>query len=122
MDSNQFTQQLVEYSQVEQQIDTNTNLQDPDHARAPSQTGAYATTYLGKTVSVTNGKASLTNGAANWTYNLGTAAASDHADRHRCQRQGRLYRRRRNRRRATTPSPGTARTITATSLPTAPTR
>ncbi len=27
MDSNQFTQQLVEYSQVEQQIDTNTNLQ-----------------------------------------------------------------------------------------------
>ena len=27
MDSNQFTQQLVEYSQVEQQINTNTNLQ-----------------------------------------------------------------------------------------------
>jgi flagellar basal-body rod modification protein FlgD len=35
-----------------------------------------ATTYLGRKVSVTNGQASLSGGAANWTYNLSTAAAA----------------------------------------------
>jgi len=74
MDSNEFTQQLVEYSQVEQQINTNTKSAEPDH---PGTTNASAitTSYLGKNVSVTNGNASLTDGAATWTYNLGTASA-----------------------------------------------
>jgi flagellar basal-body rod modification protein FlgD len=69
MDSNQFTQQLVQFSQVEQQIDTNTNLKTLI-AQGQSQAGTYATSYLGKTVSVTNGQASLANGAANWSYTL----------------------------------------------------
>src|SRR5580692_10651622 len=60
MDSNEFTQQLVEFSQVEQQIDTNTNLQTLI-TQGQSQSGAYATGYLGKSVSITNGNASLTN-------------------------------------------------------------
>jgi flagellar basal-body rod modification protein FlgD len=75
MDSNQFTQQLVMYSQVEQQIDTNTNLKSLI-AQGTSQASAMATTYLGRKVSVTNGQASLSGGAANWTYNLSTAAAA----------------------------------------------
>ncbi|MBV9548049.1 MAG: flagellar hook assembly protein FlgD [Alphaproteobacteria bacterium] len=75
MDSNQFTQQLVMYSQVEQQIDTNTNLKSLI-AQGSNQAGTYASSYLGKTVSVTNGQASLTDGAANWTYTLGSTAAS----------------------------------------------
>jgi len=74
MDSNQFTQQLVQFSQVEQQIDTNTNLQTLI-SQGQSQAGTYATSYLGKTVSVTNGMASLADGAANWSYTLGSAAA-----------------------------------------------
>ena len=74
MDSNQFTQQLVQFSQVEQQIDTNTNLKALI-AQGQSQAGTYATSYLGKSVSVTNGMASLADGAANWSYTLGTAAA-----------------------------------------------
>ncbi|HTP78740.1 MAG TPA: flagellar hook capping FlgD N-terminal domain-containing protein [Rhizomicrobium sp.] len=74
MDSNQFTQQLVEFSQVEQQINTNTNLQTLINQGA-SQSASYAVNYLGRNVTVTNGNASLTNGAANWTYNLGTQAA-----------------------------------------------
>jgi len=74
MDSNQFTQQLVEFSQVEQQINTNTNLTTLIN-QGTSQSGAFAVNYLGKTVTVTNGNASLTNGAANWNYNLGTQAA-----------------------------------------------
>jgi flagellar basal-body rod modification protein FlgD len=75
MDSNQFTQQLVEYSQVEQQINTNTNLQTLI-SQGTTNASAVTTGYLGKKVSVTNGNASLSNGAATWTYNLGTAAAS----------------------------------------------
>jgi flagellar basal-body rod modification protein FlgD len=74
MDSNQFTQQLVEFSQVEQQINTNTNLTTLIN-QGTSQSGAFAVNYLGKTVTVTNGNASLTNGAADWNYNLGTQAA-----------------------------------------------
>src|SRR3954466_8260244 len=75
MDSNQFTQQLVEFSQVEQQIDANTNLKTLI-SQGTSQAGTFATSYLGKRVSVTNGQASLSSGAASWTYDLG-ATASD---------------------------------------------
>jgi flagellar basal-body rod modification protein FlgD len=74
MDSNQFTQQLVQFSQVEQQIDTNTNLTSLIK-QGSSMAGSYATNYLGKTVSVTNGQASLADGAAKWTYTLGSAAS-----------------------------------------------
>lgn len=75
MDTSQFTQQLVEYSQVEQQIDSNTNLQTLI-SQGTSQSAAYATGYLGKTVTVSGGEGSLSNGEAQWTYNLGTAATS----------------------------------------------
>lgn len=76
MDSNAFTQQLVMYSQVEQQIGTNTNLKTLI-GQGTTQLGAYATSYLGKAVSVTNGNASLNNGAATWTYSLDTTANSN---------------------------------------------
>jgi flagellar basal-body rod modification protein FlgD len=75
MDSNAFTQQLVMYSQVEQQIDTNTNLKSLI-SQGASSAAAMAATYLGKKVSVTNGNASLMGGNAAWTYNLDTAAAT----------------------------------------------
>jgi flagellar basal-body rod modification protein FlgD len=75
MDSNAFTQQLVEYSQVEQQINTNTNLQTLI-TQGTSNAAAVTNGYLGKKVSVTNGNASLSSGSATWTYNLGAAAAS----------------------------------------------
>jgi flagellar basal-body rod modification protein FlgD len=75
MDSNTFTQQLVMYSQVEQQIDTNDNLKTLI-SQGTTNASSMAAAYLGKKVSVTNGNASLTGGTANWTYNLGTAAAT----------------------------------------------
>src|ERR1700758_1285072 len=46
MDSNQFTQQLVEYSQVEQQINTNTSLKTLIN-QGISQAGTFASAYLG---------------------------------------------------------------------------
>jgi flagellar basal-body rod modification protein FlgD len=76
MDSNAFTQQLVMYSQVEQQIDTNTNLKSLI-SQGASSAAAMAATYLGKKVSVTNGNASLSGGNAAWTYNLDAAAAAN---------------------------------------------
>jgi flagellar basal-body rod modification protein FlgD len=69
MDSNQFTQQLVMYSQVEQQIGTNDNLKTLI-SQGTSNAANMATGYLGKRVSVTNGTASLGGGSANWTYTL----------------------------------------------------
>ncbi len=76
MDSNQFTQQLVMYSQVEQQIDTNSNLKTLI-SQGTSNAAAVTTGYLGKKVSIINGNAALTGGAASWTYNLPTAAATN---------------------------------------------
>lgn len=76
MDSNAFTQQLVMYSQVEQQINTNDNLKSLI-AQGTSNAAAMTTGYLGKKVSILNGNAALTGGNASWTYNLsGPATAS----------------------------------------------
>ena len=69
MDSNQFTQQLVQFSQVEQQINTNSNLQTLiSLQQGGSASGAVS--YLGKNVTVTNGNASLMSGTASWKYAL----------------------------------------------------
>jgi flagellar basal-body rod modification protein FlgD len=75
MDSNQFTQQLVEFSQVEQQINTNSNLQNLISLTG-ANAGAGAVSYLGKDVTITNGNAALTDGAATWNYTLGASSAS----------------------------------------------
>ena len=75
MDSNQFTQQLVMYSQVEQQIGTNDNLKTLI-SQGTSNAATLAAGYLGKKVSVTTGNASLAGGSANWTYNLSGNAAN----------------------------------------------
>src|SRR5580658_9796356 len=73
MDSNTFTQQLVEFSQVEQQINTNNNLQSLI-GQGSSNTGAYAVSYLGKAVTVSNGQAPLADSSAIWAYNLNAAS------------------------------------------------
>jgi flagellar basal-body rod modification protein FlgD len=75
MDSNQFTQQLVEFSQVEQQIDSNQNLESLI-ALTKSQASTYAVSYLGKTLTLTDGTAALTNGKAQWAYSLDSGAAT----------------------------------------------
>jgi hypothetical protein len=49
MDSNQFTQQLVQFSQVEQQINSNKNLESLI-ALTKSQSATSAVSYLGKTL------------------------------------------------------------------------
>ena len=69
MDSNQFTQQLVEFSQVEQQIHSNQNLESLiSLTKANSATTAVS--YLGKSLTLTDGTAALMNGQAKWAYSL----------------------------------------------------
>src|SRR6202000_1016810 len=58
MDSNQFTQQLVEFSGVEQQINTNDNLQSLI-ALSLSQQASSAVNYIGHSVVMTSGKGAL---------------------------------------------------------------
>lgn len=75
MDSNQFTQQLVMYSQVEQQIDTNSKL-DSLIGLSNSQSTNLAMSYLGKNVVLSDGTGQLYNGNAEWTYGLTGPAKS----------------------------------------------
>ncbi len=56
MDSNEFTQQLVAFSSVEQQINTNDNLQSLI-ALSLSQQASAAVNYIGHSVVMTNGAA-----------------------------------------------------------------
>jgi flagellar basal-body rod modification protein FlgD len=75
MDSNQFTQQLVMYSQVEQQISTNDNLSSLI-ALTKSAAGSNAVNYLGRTALTQGGETSLSDGAADWRYTMPSDAAS----------------------------------------------
>jgi flagellar basal-body rod modification protein FlgD len=75
MDSNQFTQQLVMYSQVEQQIATNDNLASLI-ALHKSAAGANAVSYLGRVAFTQGAETSLVDGAAAWRYTLPSDAAT----------------------------------------------
>lgn len=77
MDSNQFTQQLVEFAGVEQQINTNSNLEKLVNYSLASSTSSAAG-YIGKQVTVGGDSAQLSNGQANWAYSL-AADATDTA-------------------------------------------
>ncbi len=75
MDSSQFTQQLVQFSQVEQSINANQNLESLI-SLTKARAGSDAVGYLGKTVTVTDGNAGLKNGQARWGYSLENDSAS----------------------------------------------
>ncbi|HLH87779.1 MAG TPA: flagellar hook capping FlgD N-terminal domain-containing protein [Xanthobacteraceae bacterium] len=69
MDTNQFTQQLVEFASVEQQINMNTNLQTLVTLQQTAQ-DSQALGFVGQTVTVNGSTAALaTGGKAQWTYN-----------------------------------------------------
>jgi flagellar basal-body rod modification protein FlgD len=73
MDSTQFTQQLVQFSQVEQQIRTNEQLEGlVGHYQAASAGAALS--YLGREALIESDTTTLANGAASWGYTLSAAA------------------------------------------------
>lgn len=69
MDSAQFTQQLVQFSQVEQQIRTNEQLEGLASQYQAASAGA-ALSYLGRDAMIESDKTSLSGGRAQWGYTL----------------------------------------------------
>ncbi len=75
MDSTQFTNQLVQFSMVEQQINANSNLEKLITLQTSSQT-AQSVSYLGQTVEVSGSTLPLQGGAAKFSYTLPAAAST----------------------------------------------
>ncbi len=67
MDANQFTQQLVQYSQVEQQLATNSKLDNLISALTGNQT-TTSLGYLGRTVTYDSSTVSPTATGATWNF------------------------------------------------------
>jgi len=75
LDTNQFTQQLVQYASVEQQLQSNENLEALQKLTA-TQTALGAVSYVGAEVSTEGATATLQGGSARWTYSLSQTPAS----------------------------------------------
>lgn len=75
MDSNEFTQQLVQFSQVEQQIATNEQLEQMLVQSRAAASGT-ALSYLGRDAILATNRTYLSDEAANWSYSLPEGAAS----------------------------------------------
>lgn len=73
LDTNQFTQQLVQFAGVEQQLKTNDQLASLVTLQQTAQS-TQALGFVGKTAVVDGSTATLTNGAASW--NLGVTKDS----------------------------------------------
>lgn len=69
LDTNEFTDQLVSFTSVEQEIATNKNLEQLLQMFAASQ-NADLVNYLGKTVDVVSEITELSEGKASWSYAL----------------------------------------------------
>ena len=66
LDTNQFTQQLVQFAQVEQQLKSNDQLATLVSLQKTAQ-ASQALEFVGQTVAVDGKTAPLTNGSAAWT-------------------------------------------------------
>ncbi len=75
LDSTEFVGQLVQFSNVEQQINQNRNLESLISQSATSA-ATSAVAFIGKTATVLNDTATLQNGAAQWDYTLPDGAVS----------------------------------------------
>jgi flagellar basal-body rod modification protein FlgD len=75
MDSSQFTNQLVQFSSVEQQINTNSNLEQLIKLQTANNTSS-AIPYLGQTVEVAGSSLPLQSGSAGYSYTLPSEATN----------------------------------------------
>src|SRR2546430_16570541 len=73
LDTNQFTQQLVQFASVEQQLKTNDQLTTLVSLQQTAQS-TQALTFVGKTAVVDGSTAALTNGSASWELGVPTNA------------------------------------------------
>ncbi len=75
LDTNQFTQQLVGFNQVEQQINTNRNLEKLLAINTAAQVN-NAVSYIGKSVNTEGNKGVVSGGVGAFAYNLPAGATS----------------------------------------------
>ena len=75
LDTNQFTQQLVQFAQVEQQLKSNDQLSTLVSLQQTAQATA-ALGYVGQTVAVDGTTAKLENGEAVWSFNATKPASA----------------------------------------------
>ena len=73
LDTNQFTQQLVEFAGVQQQINTNDSLATLVSLQQTTQS-SQALQFVGKTAVVKGATAELSNNQATWELNIPTAS------------------------------------------------
>jgi flagellar basal-body rod modification protein FlgD len=71
LDTNQFTQQLVQFASVEQQLKTNDQLTSLVSLQQTAQS-TQALTFVGKTAAVDGSTAALTKGSATWKLSVPT--------------------------------------------------
>ncbi len=71
LDTNQFTQQLVQFASVEQQLKTNDQLTTLVSLQQTAQS-TQALTFVGKTAVVDGSTATMTNAAATWQLGVPT--------------------------------------------------
>ena len=79
LDTNQFTQQLVEFASVEQQVNMNTNMQTLISMQQTTQ-ATSALQLVGSTVTVSGNSATLsnaTNSPATWSLTTSTPATAN---------------------------------------------
>ena len=75
LDTNQFTQQLVSFAGVEQQINMNTQLKTLVSLQQTAQ-ATQALNFVGATVAVNGSNAQMVNAQAQWTYAPTSAATA----------------------------------------------
>jgi flagellar basal-body rod modification protein FlgD len=75
LDTNQFTQQLVSFSQVEQQINTNSNLQQLIALQGAGES-ISALPLVGQSIEYNSATAPLSNGQANFVYDLPSSTSA----------------------------------------------
>ena len=75
MDTNQFTQQLVQFAQVEQQLKSNDQLSTLVSLQQTAQQ-SQALAFVGATVAVDGASTQLANGQAQWSFNAPKPASA----------------------------------------------
>jgi flagellar basal-body rod modification protein FlgD len=76
LDTNQFTQQLVEFAGVQQQLNTNDSLSTLVSLQQTTQS-TEALAYVGKTAVVKGNTATMVNSIAGWELSIPTASVMD---------------------------------------------
>jgi flagellar basal-body rod modification protein FlgD len=79
LDTNQFTQQLVQFSSVEQQLKTNQFMESlllSNQVATAATTSAQAVAFIGKEVSASTTLANLENGNASWLFNMSKTSSN----------------------------------------------